>query len=206
MTDLNEVVGSPTQPEHSASWDQFLDAQLQRLEEIEATKVERSALYPSSFEAYSELPTTERLSAAKRILIYEAPTVGRGQQAMPKNALRFDMSVMGGSKADAIEAQIAYAAGDWVNAINDTYVTEQAHVKIYLSTTKDGHTVTDQFARLVCDDWHEERFYAKGQTDDADSNLLNDVVMIIDHGIEKLYAQKLTARTRKLGMLAHRAQ
>ncbi len=187
----------------SENWQQFHATQLGRMRKRELQAVERSAAYPSSFAAYAELPLTERMSAAKSILIYESPTVGRSNSAMPEKALRFDISHLVDSQADAVEARIAYAEGAWTNAMNSTYIDEEAHVKIQITTTVDQVKSTDDFARLVCAGWDKPSFYAKTHTTTIDPEaLLQDVAAIIDTGIEQLYEQKLTSRIQKLGAVA----
>lgn len=187
----------------SENWQQFHATQLARIRKGEQRAVERASAYPSSFAAYAELPLTERMSAAKSILIYESPTVGRSNSAMPEKALRFDISHLVDSQADTVEARIAYAEGAWTNAVNSTYIDEQAHVKIQITTTVDQVKSTDDFARLVCDGWDKPVFYAKAHNTTIDPEaLLQDVATIIDTGIGQLYEQKLTSRIQKLGALA----
>lgn len=180
---------------------------MEKIKKTEANGVERASKYPSSFDTYIVLPVTDKLRQAVNILVRETPTVGRGRRDIPNDALEFDISHLANQEMDSLTARIAYAEGDWINALNDTHITEQAHIKILVTTSVDGFRVTSSPGRIVHTGWHEDVFLARGtESDSSNDELFGDLVAIVDRGIEILYEQKLTPRIRKLGDTAFRGE
>ncbi len=205
MTDKIHTGNKFEQNKSSKVFEDFVAKQLSRLDESERTHIERTKNYPATYDEYADLSIEDRLKAAKRILIYEAPRIGRGGREMPQNALRFDISDLADTSADSVEAIMAYAEGQWTNALNDTYISEHDHIKIHVKTTKDGFSTTSKFAYVMFNGYRSDVYSVSDSaenTDDPNHPLFIDAMRIVDLGIAELYCSKLAARVQKLAEIA----